>query len=136
MLDSNQYDNLIPSETGSKSKSNFLEKKPSLSKRLCGEFIGTALLLSFGVGCNMTNFYFYQGLPGEDCGYEFGIALGTIVVLFGNLSGAHFNPVISLCFAIFRPEEFAYNDVLPYTLAQFFGAFVGCGLNMMFYSGM
>ena len=50
MLDSNQYDNLIPSETGSKSKSNFLEKKPSLSKRLCGEFIGTALLLSFGVG--------------------------------------------------------------------------------------
>ena len=90
--------------------------KPSLPKRLLGEIIGTSILVGFGVGCVMSNKYLFQG-PIQDCGFQFGFALTICITMFGNLSGAHFNPAISLAFAMIRPSEMPIKELVGFVIA-------------------
>jgi glycerol uptake facilitator-like aquaporin len=48
------------------------------------------------------------------------------IVLFASISGAHFNPVVSLVKTI--QKELSWSEFIQYSLAQIFGAIFGAGL--------
>ena len=56
--------------------------------------------------------------------------------MFGNLSGAHFNPAVSLAFAIFRPSEMKVGELFAFIVAQYIGATLGLGILGLFYNGV
>ncbi|MDN0082568.1 MIP/aquaporin family protein [Crenobacter sp. SG2305] len=97
-----------------------------LRRRLCAEWLGTAFLLATVVG---------SGIMAERlCGGNIGLALlanaiatgGGLIALiltFGGMSGAHFNPAVSLA-ALLRRELSGYEAGL-YMLVQVLGAFCG-----------
>src|SRR5262245_53643869 len=99
---------------------------PNLARRATAEFLGTAFLLSAVVG---------SGIMGEKlAGGNQAVALlvntlatGTILVAliytFAPISGAHFNPVVTLAFA--SRYRFGWKDVPVYILAQMAGATLG-----------
>src|SRR5215471_14394811 len=97
-----------------------------LAKRAVAEAIGTALLLAAVVG---------SGIMGERLAdgsiavallantLATGAALAALILTFGPISGAHFNPAVTLADA--WQGGIAWRDVLPYIGAQVAGAFVG-----------
>ncbi|NBQ91322.1 MAG: aquaporin family protein [Betaproteobacteria bacterium] len=99
------------------------------ARKVLAECIGTMLLLAVVIG---------SGIMGEQlAGGNVAIALlantaatvGALYVLievFGGISGAHFNPVVTAVMAWRR--ELAVGLVLPYVAAQLIGAFMGATL--------
>ena len=96
-----------------------------LPRRLAAEALGTALLVATVVG---------SGIMAESLTRDVALALlgntlptGAILVvlitILGPISGAHFNPVVSLVFALKR--ELAPRDALLYVAAQVAGGIVG-----------
>src|SRR6516225_7819059 len=60
-----------------------------------------------------------------------GAILVVIITILGPVSGAHFNPAVTLVFA--SRSEMPWNEVLPYIIAQFAGAVAGTVLaHLMF----
>jgi len=110
-----------------------------LGRRLLSEGVGTALLVTVVVGSGIAA----QKLSPGDTGLQllenslttvFG--LGILILLFGPVSGAHFNPVVSAAdWALGRRSHTGLSgrDVAAYTGAQIVGAIVGAVLaNAMF----
>ena len=103
-------------------------------RRLVAEFIGTAMLLAAVVGSGIAA----QRLSPHDTGLELlenaiatGAALVVIILVFGPLSGAHFNPVITLADVVLGGMTAA--AAAGYLIAQLAGAVVGAVLaNLMF----
>jgi aquaporin Z len=98
---------------------------PSLIGKMVAEVIGTFILVLIGVG---TALLFTTGSNGTQ---TVGIAFGTTVVIgaaaFGRISGAHFNPGVTL--GLWLAGRFAGRDVVPYVLAQVIGGlFAGATL--------
>jgi glycerol uptake facilitator-like aquaporin len=55
-----------------------------------------------------------------------GLVVILSISLFGRISGAHFNPAISVAMAIWRPGAFsARSQLAPYIISQIIGALVG-----------
>jgi glycerol uptake facilitator-like aquaporin len=112
---------------------------PSLGRRLLAEFLGTGLLVTVVVGSGIAA----QRLSPTDTGLQllqnslttvFG--LGVLILWFGPVSGAHFNPVVSAVdWAVGRRTRTGLpgRDVLAYTAAQVLGGIGGAVLaNVMF----
>jgi glycerol uptake facilitator-like aquaporin len=97
-----------------------------LSRRLAAEAIGTAGLLAVVVGSGIMG----ESLAGGNVAIALlgnTIATGAILVVlilaFGPLSGAHFNPAVTLAFLMRR--EIAPGVALLYVLAQIVGGLTG-----------
>lgn len=100
--------------------------KFSLQARMAAEFIGTALLLAAVVG---------SGIMGERLAagnvaiallantIATGAALVALILTFGPVSGAHFNPAVTIADASQRGLQ--WKEVPGYIFAQVAGAFVG-----------
>jgi len=93
-------------------------KAPSLPRRLLAEFIGTAALLAVIVGSGHMGETLAQGNAAIALlanSTATGLALYVLIVLFAPISGAHFNPAVSLALALRRAvhwrEAFAYFPV-------------------------
>ena len=98
----------------------------SIDPKYLAEFAGTMFLLIFGNGvCANASLAKTKGNEGGFfmvvSGWAIGVAL--VVFLFMNASGAHFNPAITVTFAL--AGTFPWRDVMPYLIAQFAGAFFG-----------
>lgn len=98
----------------------------SLSRRVVAEAIGTALLLIAVVGSGIMG----ERLSGGNVAIALlanslatGGALVALILTFGPISGAHFNPAVTLVDAWQRGLD--RRDVLPYLLAQLMGACAG-----------
>ncbi|XP_069011450.1 aquaporin-8a.1 [Embiotoca jacksoni] len=64
-----------------------------------------------------------------------GLALGVLIMVFGQISGGHFNPAVSLSVCLCGGMELRL--LLPYVLSQVVGGMVGGGLTKAMYpSGM
>ena len=60
-----------------------------------------------------------------------GLVVIISISLFGRISGAHFNPAISLAMAIWRPDAFsARSQLAPYIISQFVGALLGASITI------
>jgi glycerol uptake facilitator-like aquaporin len=108
--------------------------KPSLGRRLLAEAVGTALLVTVVVGSGIAA---HRLSPG-DVGLQLlenstatALGLAVLILMFGPVSGAHFNPVVSLVdWALGRRAGTGLpaTDVAAYTSAQVIGAVAGAGL--------
>jgi len=93
------------------------------------EFIGTAILIIFGVGVNTNNtlkktFAQNSGWLLISVGWGLGVFMGVIVA--GPFSGAHINPAVTIGLA--AAGEFPWTDVGGYIIAQMAGAISGAFL--------
>ena len=90
------------------------------------EFVGTALLLAIVAGSGIMGETLANGnaavaLLGNSIAT--GAGLYVLIVLLGPISGAHFNPVVSLMF--WRLGYLSLNKLLAYWVCQFSGAIAG-----------
>ena len=105
-----------------------------LPRRLLAEFLGAALLAAIVIGSGIAA---HQLSPG-DVGLQLfenaaatAAGLFAIILMFGPVSGAHFNPVVSLADASFG--GISWRDTAAYIPAQVGGCFAGAALaNAMF----
>ena len=110
-----------------------------LPRRLLAEFVGTALLVTVVVGSGIAA----AALSPDNVGLQllenstatvFGLAV--LILLFGPVSGAHFNPVVSAVDWLLGRRSgtgLPATDVAAYTVAQIAGGVVGAVLsNIMF----
>jgi aquaporin Z len=74
-----------------------------------------------------------QGWGVLEVPFAFGLALATAMAVFGRISGAHFNPAVSVGFA--TAQRFTVRDLLPYIGAQLAGAVAGAALLVYVASG-
>jgi glycerol uptake facilitator-like aquaporin len=98
----------------------------SLGRRVTAEAVGTALLLAAVVGSGIMA----ERLAGGNVALALlantvatGAALVALILTFGPISGAHFNPAVTLAGASQR--ELPWRDVPAYVVAQVIGAFAG-----------
>ena len=106
----------------------------SLSRRLVAECIGTALLLATVIGSGIMG----ERLAGGNTAIALlantiatGAALVALILTFGSISGAHFNPAVTLADA--AHGGMPWREVPSYIIAQIIGAFIGvAAAHMMF----
>jgi glycerol uptake facilitator-like aquaporin len=98
----------------------------SPGRRLVAEALGAALLLAVVVGSGIMG----ERLAGGNAAIALlanavatGAGLVVLISIFGPISGAHFNPAVTLAFAIRR--ELSVRLALAYVAAQVAGAVVG-----------
>jgi glycerol uptake facilitator-like aquaporin len=98
----------------------------TLARRLAAEALGTALLLAVVVGSGVMG----ERLAGGNVALALlgntlatGAGLVVLITVFGPISGAHFNPAVSLVFALRR--ELPAGRALAYALVQILGAVLG-----------
>lgn len=98
----------------------------ALAKRLAAEALGTGLLVATVIGSGIMA----ERLSGGNIAISLlgntiptGAILVVLITIFGPLSGAHFNPVVSLAFALRR--SLPVSDLLPYVAVQIAGGIVG-----------
>jgi glycerol uptake facilitator-like aquaporin len=99
---------------------------PDLVRRLAAEAVGTAFLLATVIGSGIMA----QRLAGGNIALALlgntlptGAILVVLILVFGPISGAHFNPVVSLVFAL--RKELPWRDAIAYIALQIAGALVG-----------
>jgi glycerol uptake facilitator protein len=107
--------------------------KSTLTAELVAEFLGTAVLLTFGNGVVAMVVLFGHGITGEivNGGYTnitlaWGLAVTMGIYIAGRISGAHLNPAVTLTLAAFR--GFPWSKVLPYIAVQTAGGCLGAAL--------
>jgi glycerol uptake facilitator-like aquaporin len=100
-----------------------------LARRLVAEGLGTALLLAVVIGSGIMG----ERLAGGNVAIALlgntiatGAGLVVLITIFGPLSGAHFNPVVSLMFAMRR--ELSWPNAFAYVVVQVIGAILGVWL--------
>ncbi|MEV6346245.1 MIP/aquaporin family protein [Actinoplanes sp. NPDC051851] len=106
-------------------------KVPGLVGELAAEFAGTLILILFGVG--VVAQVVAGGIGDHDSiawAWGLGVTLGVYVA--ARISGAHLNPAVTVALAVFK--GFSWRKVLPYSIAQFLGAFVAALLVRWNYS--
>jgi glycerol uptake facilitator-like aquaporin len=107
---------------------------PDTTRALAGEFLGSALLAAVVVGSGIAA----QTLSPSDIGlalfenaFATALGLGVLILVFQTVSGAHFNPVVSIVDALLHRKGWAITAA--YVPAQIFGCIAGAILaNLMF----
>jgi MIP family channel proteins len=84
------------------------------------EAIGTYVLVFAGCGAIGVNELQAGRITHVGVALCFGLAVGVMIAAFGPVSGAHFNPAVTLALAAGR--HFPAQQILPYWLAQLSGA--------------
>lgn len=109
-------------------------QKTSFARRIVAEGLGTALLLATVIGSGIMG----EKLAGGNVAIALlantlatGAALVALILTFGPISGAHFNPAVTLCDA--SQGGLPWRECPGYIAAQVGGAFVGVAVaNLMF----
>ena len=101
-------------------------REHDLPRRLAAEALGTALLLAVVVGSGIMG----ERLAGGNDAIALlgntiatGAALVVLILVFGAISGAHFNPAVTLAFSLRR--EIAGRDAVLYVVVQVAGGLAG-----------
>jgi aquaporin Z len=94
---------------------------------LAVEGAGTAWFVFVGCGSVVLNAGGApQGYGVLEVALAFGLALATATYALGRLSGAHFNPAVTIGLAV--ANRFPVRDLVPYIAAQILGAVAGTAL--------
>lgn len=98
----------------------------STPRRIVGEALGTAMLLAIVIGSGIMG----ERLAGGNVAIALlgntvatGAGLVVLITVFGPLSGAHFNPAVTLVFALRR--EIGWTLASAYLIAQVIGGILG-----------
>src|SRR5437588_5213240 len=103
-----------------------MSEAPQLPRRLLAEALGTALLVATVVGSGIMA----EKLAGGNQAIALlgntiptGAILVVLITILGPISGAHFNPAVTLIFAARGATP--WGEVLPYIVAQCAGGIAG-----------
>lgn len=94
----------------------------NLWRRLGAEFIGTFALVTAGCGAIITD-KLTGALTHVGVAIVFGLVIMVMIAATGHISGAHFNPSVTLAFAMSR--HFPWRHVPVYIVSQLLGAISG-----------
>lgn len=114
-------------------------KRNGLTGELIGEVFGTFILILLGDGV-VANVGLAPRLAAPAYNWNtitVGWAFAVIVAVYvaGGVSGAHINPAVTIALAVKR--DFPWGKVLPYTIAQIVGAFLGAaGVYLIYRDGL
>ncbi|WP_093316930.1 MIP/aquaporin family protein [Thorsellia anophelis] len=103
------------------SKSN-----PSLMGQCIAEFIGTGLLIFFGVGCVAALKLAGASFGQWEISIIWGLGVALAVYLTAGVSGAHLSPAVTIALWVFA--SFSRKKVVPYIISQVCGAFCAAAL--------
>ncbi len=103
-----------------------MEKARMRRERLIAEFLGTFFLVFCGTGAIVINDVTSGAISHVGIALTFGLVVLAMIYTFGDVSGAHLNPAITVGF--FLARQFKGRDILPYVLSQVAGAFAASAL--------
>jgi len=95
-------------------------------RRLFSEVMGTFLLLLVAAGAGMMNAEFGDPISRTAAVVAPGLMVRAMILFMGRVSGAHFNPAVSIAFAL--RGDFPWRRVPGYIVAQFIGAVLAVAL--------
>lgn len=106
----------------------------SIGKKLSAEFLGTFWLVFGGCGSAVIA----AGYPELGIGFvgvalAFGLTVLTMAFALGHISGAHFNPAVSI--GLLVGGRFSAKEFVPYVIAQVLGGIAAGGVLYMIASG-
>ncbi len=94
-------------------------------KKLLAEFLGTFALVFAGTGAMVINDA-TGAITHPGIALTFGLVVMAMIYCFGDVSGAHLNPAVTIAFAAAR--RMPWSEVPGYLGAQILGAFTASGL--------
>src|SRR5579862_5424297 len=98
-----------------------------MSKRFMAEFIGTLWLVLGGCGSAVLAAAFPSlGIGFVGVALAFGLTVLTMAYAVGHVSGAHFNPAVTV--GLWAGGRFPAREIPLYVLAQCVGAAAGAGI--------
>ncbi|KAJ8769264.1 hypothetical protein K2173_002192 [Erythroxylum novogranatense] len=128
-------DEVVKLEEGQSSAKVWSQNKPSdnlssssktveLLQKIIAEIIGTYFVIFSGCGSVVVN-KLYGSVTFPGICVVWGLIVMVMVYSLGHISGAHFNPAVTVTFALFR--RFPYKQVPLYIVAQVFGSTMASG---------
>ena len=97
-----------------------------LLRRCAAEAIGTFVLVFAGTGAVVIDAVTGGGVTHVGVGLTFGLVVMALIYAVGDVSGAHFNPAVTIGF--WASRRLAGRAVLPYLLSQLAGALLASAL--------
>lgn len=91
---------------------------------LFAEFVGTFTLVLAGCGAIVVNEVSGGAVTHPGVALVFGLVVLAMIDAFGDISGAHINPAVTIAFA--AAGRFRWGRVAPYVLVQCLGAIAAC----------
>ena len=89
-------------------------------KKYIAEIIGTFSMLFCGCGAMVINDFTGGTITHPGVAITWGLIVMAMIYAFGDISGAHFNPAVTVGFAV--AKKFSWKEVPKYIIAQFTGA--------------
>lgn len=109
-------------------------RKKNLMGECIAEFVGTGMLIFFGVGCVAALVVAGAKLGQWEISVIWGLGVAMAIYVTGGVSGAHLNPAVTL--ALFTHKGFEKEKVIPFIISQILGAFSAAALVYSMYSGL
>ncbi|BCM89181.1 aquaporin Z 2 [Abditibacteriota bacterium] len=97
-----------------------------MKPKLWSEFFGTFALVFFGTGAVVVNDITHGTLTLLGVALTFAMVVTALIYTFGDISGAHFNPSVTLAFAV--AKRFDRRSIIPFMSAQLAGGIAASGL--------
>jgi aquaporin Z len=91
-----------------------------LRSALMAECLGSFMLVFAGCGAIVFNDLSGGAISHLGIAASFGLIVLNVIYAFGDISGAHINPAVTIAFAV--AKRFSWTNVLPYCSAQIIGA--------------
>ena len=89
-------------------------------KKYAAEFLGTFAIVFCGTGAIIIDEQTHGAVTHIGVAITFGLIVMAMIYTFGEKSGAHFNPAVTLAFSVVK--RFQANQILPYIISQVAGA--------------
>jgi aquaporin Z len=89
-------------------------------QKYVAEILGTFAIIFCGTGAIIINQESHGAITHVGIAITFGLVVTSMIYALGTISGAHFNPAVSVAFAVAR--KFPVRELLPYIISQLAGA--------------
>ena len=93
-----------------------------LNRNYIAEALGTFTLVFCGTAAMAINEITNGAVTHVGIGITWGFIVIALIYAFGDISGAHFNPAVSIAFAF--AKKFEWKEVPKYIISQFTGAII------------
>ena len=112
-------------------KHHNLREYTVIMKKLLAEFLGTYAMVFAGTGAIVIDQQTHGAITHVGVAITFGLIIMSMIYAFGDISGAHLNPAVSIAFTI--SGRFPLKQLVPYILSQLAGALLASlTLKLMF----